>query len=150
MSDFMAQPPPMPSPAANLEDIVPSRRHFFREQRTTIVVAAVVAALVGAVTAAGISAVVSLSRRAGGIMGLQSSGAALTQEGNAIIRSEPVEVYYPVPYGSPPNLSLTGGPSMNCVLVEQKQDHFKAKLAPPWTNPVSITWTAQGRPGPGH
>jgi hypothetical protein len=40
--------------------------------------------------------------------------------------------------------------STHCILLEQKPDHFKAKLADPWgNNPSSVSWKAEGRTGPG-
>jgi hypothetical protein len=149
MSDFTAQPPPLPPASQKFEEVVPPRRHFWREQRITIAVAAGVAALVAIVTAAMVSALILLVSQPSGTGPNKKSAGTLIQEGTAIIREEPLEVYYPVPYVSPPNLTLTGSMSAHCILVEQKQDHFKAKLAPPWgNNPSSINWKAEGQIGP--
>jgi hypothetical protein len=56
-------------------------------------------------------------------------------------------VYYPVPFAGPPHLSLSGNNAVDCVLVEQKADHFKVKT----TNlpfAITVTWKAEGIRGP--
>lgn len=46
------------------------------------------------------------------------------QEGKVYLRQgQEVDVYYPVPYASPPNLELSGD-SDNCEIIEQKADYF--------------------------
>jgi hypothetical protein len=52
-----------------------------------------------------------------------------------------IEVYYPIPYGSPPNLELCSDWD-HCVVVQQKADHFRVK-----NNRLLSTeckWTARG------
>jgi hypothetical protein len=140
MSDFTAQPPPPSAPGPDLDTPLSLRRSFWKEQRATVLVAA----LVAAVTATGVSALMTTG---GPSIGGPRRGT-LTQQGSTIVRGEPLEVYYPVPYAGPPNVSLEDGSGRNCVILEQKPDHFKVKLDEQWAlNPVSIKWKAEGVPG---
>jgi hypothetical protein len=53
-------------------------------------------------------------------------------------------VYYPKPYGSPPNLELED-PSGVCEIVEQRETcfvvHFRSTV---WGGPSAVTWKARG------
>ena len=69
----------------------------------------------------------------------------LEQEGRGAIRGLAEEdVYYPVPYISPPNLELEGDPEF-VRLVYQRRDHFRIKN---WCNNThyvgSFHWKARG------
>jgi hypothetical protein len=53
---------------------------------------------------------------------------------------EPITVYYPVPYASPPNLEIHDS-FHNCRILEQRADGFRIVQ----DNPVlTFTWTARG------
>ncbi|HZY91072.1 MAG TPA: hypothetical protein VFE78_39985 [Gemmataceae bacterium] len=53
-----------------------------------------------------------------------------------------IDVYYPLPYASPPNLTVDA-PSHHVVVFEQKPDHFRVGGA------GKMTWVARGvRAGP--
>jgi hypothetical protein len=57
--------------------------------------------------------------------------------------NEEQDVFYPVPYISPPNLVVHD--SFSCVMVtEQKPDRFRVKA----NGPVDFTWKARGVPVP--
>ncbi|MGH7169376.1 MAG: hypothetical protein ACRELF_05865 [Gemmataceae bacterium] len=46
------------------------------------------------------------------------------QEGKVYLREgQELDVYYPIPYASLPNLELSGDDD-DCVIIEQKADHF--------------------------
>ena len=51
------------------------------------------------------------------------------------------EIYYPVPYQSPPNLTVETF-WQDCLIVEQKADHFKLKN--PSGMAREVTWKARG------
>jgi hypothetical protein len=66
------------------------------------------------------------------------------QRGTAIIPAHgEQEVYYPVPFLSPPNL-LTKSTFDDCMVIEQKPDHFRIKNPNPFSREVS--WEARGLP----
>jgi hypothetical protein len=73
---------------------------------------------------------------------IQHDDVSYMQTGTATVPGgQEVEVYYPVPYASPPNLVLSSDWDQ-CVVVQQKQDHFRVK-----NNRVFATeckWTARG------
>ena len=71
----------------------------------------------------------------------QSGSAALIGADTGAIK-----VYYPVPYASPPNLTLDGFIAGEIVeLVEQHADHFVLRRKPGLLGgPDSIEWTAVG------
>jgi hypothetical protein len=52
-----------------------------------------------------------------------------------------LEIYYPVPYQSPPNLTIETS-WQDCLIVEQKADHFKVKN--PSGTAREVTWKARG------
>jgi hypothetical protein len=53
-----------------------------------------------------------------------------------------LEVYYPLPYSSPPNLTVDG-PLHHVVVLEQKPDHFRV------AGTGKVKWVARGtRAGP--
>jgi hypothetical protein len=151
MSEFTEKPPVRLPPASVLEESSPPRPSFWKTQGLTILVAAVVAGVVAAVAA--LLVTIGLSRflaspKTQVVAGEASRPGTLHQEGAAVLRTEPVEVYYPVPYETPPNLVLEGPNSPNCVITEQKQDHFKAKTTINFGG-VNVSWKAQGMPKAG-
>lgn len=53
-----------------------------------------------------------------------------------------IDVYYPVPYVSPPNLTVDG-PAHKVLVLDQKPDHFRV------AGTGKLTWVARGvRSGP--
>lgn len=53
-----------------------------------------------------------------------------------------IDVYYPIPYASPPNLTVDG-PLHSAVVFDQKPDHFRV------AGNGKLTWVARGvRAGP--
>jgi hypothetical protein len=105
-------------------------------------VTVLVAALVAAVTSAAMTALLQNSA---------NGGETLTQEGTGMVRHEPMEIYYPLAYASPPHLVVSGPNSNLCVIVEQRPDHFKVKrVSNVAMNAVEITWKAEGRRGFGN
>src|SRR5437763_13446789 len=52
-----------------------------------------------------------------------------------------IDVYYPVPYASPPNLTLKKS-SDDCCVIDQKPDHFRVQNNCGLTREVK--WTARG------
>jgi hypothetical protein len=70
---------------------------------------------------------------------------AYTQEGSAHIEiGQELDVYYPVPYASPPNLELKGLGSY--TIVDQQADHFRvrAKVEGNTIGWEGFDWTARG------
>jgi hypothetical protein len=70
----------------------------------------------------------------------------LTQQGSVTVpASAQQEVYYPVPYVSPPNVQLSGpGVSQgNISLKEQKADHFTAQSTSAHFA-FEVHWRAEG------
>jgi hypothetical protein len=66
----------------------------------------------------------------------------LCQEGDLkLLAGQDQEIFYPIPYVSPPNLELSGDVD-HCEIVEQKPDHFRIR------NPKGATscphWRARG------
>lgn len=71
----------------------------------------------------------------------ESSGV-LTQKGSLPKASgEPVTVYYPVPYASPPNLELRD-PLNKCRIIDQRADSFRIVQDGPGM--PDVNWTARG------
>ncbi len=52
-------------------------------------------------------------------------------------------VYYPVPYASPPNLTLTDN-AKDCDIVEQKENYFRIRFLASAKPQQEVTWTARG------
>lgn len=87
-----------------------------------------------------------------------SAGGTLKQQGEFNLLDSPqgtVDVYYPRPYASPPNLRLSGNDLVHTVadcieIVEQKPDHFtlRRKGSGPLLFPADkhFTWHAEGLP----
>jgi hypothetical protein len=64
------------------------------------------------------------------------------QEGKVSMhRGQELDVYYPVPYASPPNLELSGDAD-KCEIVEQKADHFRIRCKDPCD--ATPHWQARG------
>jgi len=56
-----------------------------------------------------------------------------------------LEVFYPIPFASPPNLVIASSFSQ-CQMIEQRPDRFRVKN--PTGLPHEVTWTARGMKGP--
>jgi hypothetical protein len=70
---------------------------------------------------------------------------AYTQEGSVRVEiGQELDVYYPVPYASPPNLEFKGPGSY--TIVDQQADHFRvrAKVESNSIGWVACDWTARG------
>ena len=66
------------------------------------------------------------------------------QHGATILPAgQELDVYYPAPFSSPPNL-LTKSIFNDCLVVEQQPDHFRIKNPTPFSREVS--WEARGLP----
>ncbi len=101
---------------------------------------------VGAVAAAAVVLIIlgCMSLSFGGLsIGCHSEpDGTLCQEGDLkLLQGQDQEIYYPIPYVSPPNLELSGDVD-HCEIVEQKPDHFRIR------NPKGATscphWRARG------
>jgi hypothetical protein len=149
MTDFSEQPlaprppappegPPRPTQGTADESLPLPRRSFLREQRPTVVVAALVSALVATAVVLGFE----LVRRPGSVT---SKSDLLEQSGEMSLRNgESVEVFYPIPYDLPPNLSLSGGDTAACKILEQKADRFRVTYAGGFTH-TTATWRSLGK-----
>lgn len=80
-------------------------------------------------------------------------GDVLTQQGcvATLASKEEREVYYPIPYATPPNLELTTESACDrhdVQILEQKEDRFRIKAKSALLS--SVTWKARGvrRPAP--
>ncbi|CAN5570456.1 hypothetical protein BH10PLA2_BH10PLA2_39330 [soil metagenome] len=70
------------------------------------------------------------------------TNGAVTQKGTLTSgNGEPVTVYYPVPFASPPNLEIRDQFN-KCRIIEQRADSFKVVQDGPI--PPSVHWTARG------
>jgi len=152
MSEFTEKAPAPLPPDLVLADPVPPRRSFWKEQRLPMLVAAIVAALVSAliaalVTIALVSALSTYQRPGTGATGGRGT---LVQQGTVVVTpGNPAEVYYPVPYAVPPNLVLEGPNAMSCIMLEQKQDHFKVRTIWVSDHPgINVRWKAEGVAAP--
>jgi hypothetical protein len=66
-----------------------------------------------------------------------------TQHGSVALHpGEELDVYYPVPYTSPPNLRLEDS-LHSAYLLDQKPDHFRVKNAALF-HAQEVSWTARG------
>jgi hypothetical protein len=78
-------------------------------------------------------------------------GEVLEQCGQVNVRPDEEQlVYYPIPYASPPNLTLERCfPAEYARIIDQQADHFRI-LVTGFTTPkaVEIDWTARGIPAP--
>jgi hypothetical protein len=53
------------------------------------------------------------------------------------------DVYYPIPYASPPNLELGDLLRIDYILLEQRADHFRVRIKS-CLDLVTLTWKARG------
>jgi hypothetical protein len=67
----------------------------------------------------------------------------LEQKGELCLEAQgEIDVYYPLPYASPPNLTVDG-PLHRVAVLDQKPDHFRV------AGPGKLKWVARGvRAGP--
>jgi hypothetical protein len=77
-------------------------------------------------------------------------GDSTVQEGTANVPGandsrEGIEVYYAVPFASPPKLEVPDGLNY-CIVTEQSAQKFKLKSAGNLL-PVKVRWKADGQPG---
>jgi hypothetical protein len=108
-------------------------RPFWRQQKMTILVAAVVSALVATIISGG------------GWLFRESGSTILKQQGSVNISAgNSQEVFYPIAYASPPYLHLNGDANWQFVkLLEQKADHFKINCTAQ-IGSTQIRWQAEG------
>jgi hypothetical protein len=121
--------------------VVPPRLSFQKNHGLGLFLTCAVTAIVtGAI-------VVAYDFYFGGAGGKPAS-PTLVQEGTLTLRHDPVDVFYPQRYASPPNLSIQGTElaRQNCVILEQKQDRFKVHVDNPSVSVVEISWRAEGVP----
>jgi hypothetical protein len=143
-------PPPLP-PKKNKGrgPVLPSERSFQKNQGVGLFCTCAVTAML----TAGIVVAFDFYFGAGhpASSGRASGRGTLVQEGTVTLRHEPLEVFYPVPYGAPPNLSLIGTEfaRKSCLILEQKQDHFKIHLDNPSVSFLEVSWRAEGVADPG-
>jgi len=126
-----------PAGAVELPDAL-RRRSFWRQHGVTMIVAGVVSAVVAAAVSVGVPL----------IWGLRG-GQTLSQQGKFWIGAGASEdVYYPIPYSSPPNLQVefSQGPFtlQNVKIIEQKPDHFKIECPSPLGGRAEFRWRAEG------
>jgi hypothetical protein len=66
------------------------------------------------------------------------------QEGTFRVQTgQEVLVYYPVPFGSPPNLEVEDTFGL-CEIVEQKENYFRVRYGKNVTGWHTYSWTARG------
>jgi hypothetical protein len=86
-----------------------------------------VGALAGFVLALIILGCMSLSFGGLSIGGRTEADGTLCQEGDVKLRvGQEQDVFYPIPYASPPNVELSGDMD-HCEIVDQKADHFRIR-----------------------
>jgi hypothetical protein len=131
--------PPTAEPVPAVASIQkPRSPSFLQRQGTTVLVAGIVAAVV----ACAISIVVQIVLTVSG-----GGGARLIQEGKVMVPlNADREVFYPIPFASPPNLVLEGNADWNIVkLKAQKADHFIIRQdAVPFGRTPEVRWRAEG------
>lgn len=82
----------------------------------------------------------------GGKWVMQSDDSSAFEQSETVgLKGKLVDVYYPIPYTSPPHLAITNPhaplPMARYEIVEQKADHFRLRLE---DGAISLTWTARG------
>jgi hypothetical protein len=105
-----------------------------RRHGVTVLIAATVAAVVATAISVGVQSWVA-------------KGDRLIQQGKVMVAiGGEHEVFYPVPFASPPNVQLEGnGVNWNAIkLTEQKPDHFKIKSTADFGLAQEIRWRAEG------
>jgi hypothetical protein len=137
MSNITEQPPPPPSPSVpTVKPVVPSRWK-------TQVVTVLLSSLVGAVVCGGLLIAVHI------LVGLPSfaGDGSFTQRGELNATPEGVDVYYPIPYKTQPNLKVGfGGADSGCEIVEQRANGFRVKSR--YNHTVqNVRWEARGIKG---
>jgi hypothetical protein len=110
-----------------------------KERLITLIAAAIVAALVSVVLIFGFRAFQGNAAYGPEIL---EHNQLLKQQGKAAVAGEkPIDVYYPIPYASPPNLTVQGD---QIEIVEQKADHFQLKKKDSSPGAIEVQWLAQG------
>jgi hypothetical protein len=72
----------------------------------------------------------------------------LDQSGKVCLkRGEVQDVYYPIPYASPPNLEVDWMDADACEILEQRADHFRIVMKA-GTSPFGVKWKARGVKAP--
>jgi hypothetical protein len=125
-----------PAGAVELPDAF-RRRSFWRQHGITMIVAGVVSAAVAAAVSMGVPLIWG------------RGGQTLSQQGKFWIGAGAgQDVYYPIPYSSPPNLQveLSQGHTnlQHMKIIEQKPDHFKIDFQSPLGGGVEFRWRAEG------
>lgn len=65
-----------------------------------------------------------------------------TEKGHVTVPArQELDVYYPVPFVSPPNLTINSAFDA-CALVDQQADHFRVRNT--FSFPREVTWQARG------
>jgi hypothetical protein len=151
MSEFTERPSEKPQPGDRHNGpqgfpIPPQPPMVYRESRgrslaITLISSGIMAGLVAGMMVYGLDAFRANVKRQ----------ETLKQEGQVQVPKEGLEVYYPVPYESPPNLTfaaqMPGFVPLEHVVVEQKADHFKLRIKDgDESHGFVITWKAEGRP----
>jgi hypothetical protein len=74
----------------------------------------------------------------------RADGDLYIQEGDARLHcGEERDVYYPIPFLHPPNLELESDFD-RCEILEQKEDHFRARLRGGLPRFADVHWKARG------
>jgi hypothetical protein len=142
MYGITRKPPPSPPPPKKDKGrgpLLPSERSFQKGQGMGLFCTCAVTAILTAGIVVAFDVYCGAGRPA-------PAGATLVQEGSLTLRHEPLEVFYPVPYTVPPNLTLTGTEfaRKSCLILDQKQDHFKIHLDNPAVSFLEVSWRAEG------
>jgi hypothetical protein len=143
MPDFTEIPPERKPPRGTEEtdfpvpaQVPPLYRGSGHERLMTILTAGIVAAFMSVIVVYGLH---TINRTA-------IWAETLTQQGMATVpRNETMDVYYHVPYQSPPNVQITGPSAEEVLIVEQTTDHFKVKNKDN-AKPCTFNWRTEGLP----
>ena len=76
-----------------------------------------------------------------------AAGEVLVQTGKLQPTGETEQdVFYPIPYASPPNLTIDDTFASDVVIVDQQPDHFRVRFVKnkPLVRVFGVEWTAKG------
>ncbi|HEY7157155.1 MAG TPA: hypothetical protein VH575_24590, partial [Gemmataceae bacterium] len=119
----------VPSPCV---DALSSPAETWRIRLGRVLLSRSVGALAGVVIVLIILGCMSLSFGGLSIGCKTEPDGTVCQEGKVNLhQGQELDVYYPVPYTSPPNLELSGDAD-KCEIVEQKADHFRIRCKDPF------------------